>query len=252
MSGKKEKGILIVKTIIQRLIHRWHCESGYREVLVLAIPLILSTGAWTIQHFVDRMFLTWYSPEAIAASLPAGMVNWTITSLFVGTAAYVNTFVAQYYGAKRYQNIGPSVWQGIYLSIIVIILVLIILPFTNHFFQWIGHSPEVSYLENIYFRILLIGAPLTVINHATTGFFTGRGKTWIVMWINVVATGINIILDYLWIFGNLGFPEMGIEGAGWATVSSYLFATLLFFVFMIKPKFNTKYHTLKGFKFNYK
>ncbi|MCK4297145.1 MAG: MATE family efflux transporter, partial [Candidatus Marinimicrobia bacterium] len=98
--------------------NRWYRKGGFKDLLKIAIPLILSTGAWSIQHFVDRMFLTWYSPEAIAAAMPSGMLNFTIMSLFIGTASYVNTFVAQYYGSKKYKNVGPIVWQGIYIAII--------------------------------------------------------------------------------------------------------------------------------------
>lgn len=63
--------------IVGFLAKRWSSEGGYRSILSIAVPLILSTGAWSILHFVDRMFLTWYSPEAIAAAMPAGMVNIT-------------------------------------------------------------------------------------------------------------------------------------------------------------------------------
>ena len=89
------------------LKNRWNSVGGYREVLVVAIPLILSTATWSIQHFVDRMFLTWYSPETIAAAMPAGMLSFTVISIFMGTAGYVSTFVAQYHGARRFHRIGP-------------------------------------------------------------------------------------------------------------------------------------------------
>ncbi len=102
--------------MINYLKKRWHAKSGYREVLKLAIPLILSTSSISLQHFIDRMFLTWYSAEAIAASVPAGILAFTMMCLFIGTAAYVNPFVAQYYGAKQYQKISPVVWQGIYFA----------------------------------------------------------------------------------------------------------------------------------------
>ena len=80
------------------------------------LSLILSTGSWAVQHFVDRMFLAWYSAEAIAAAMPAGLLNFAIMSFFIGTASYVGTFVAQYYGAGVKARIGPAVWQGVYLS----------------------------------------------------------------------------------------------------------------------------------------
>ncbi|MCB0303312.1 MAG: MATE family efflux transporter, partial [Calditrichaeota bacterium] len=85
--------------MIYRLKQRWTAESGYREVLKIAFPLILSTASVSLQHFIDRVFLTWYSAEAIAASMPASLMSWTVICLFMGTAAYSGTFVAQYYGA---------------------------------------------------------------------------------------------------------------------------------------------------------
>jgi len=71
----------------------WSRQGGYREVLSTAFPLILGTSAWTLQQFVDRVFLTWYSPAAIAASMPAGILNFTFVSLFMGTVSYVTTFI---------------------------------------------------------------------------------------------------------------------------------------------------------------
>ena len=91
-------------------------EGGCREVLFVALPLIFSTSSLTIQHFVDRIFLSWYSRDAIAASMPAGLLNFTFMALFIGTAATVGTFVAQYSGAKMDHRIGPVVWQGFYFA----------------------------------------------------------------------------------------------------------------------------------------
>ena len=50
---------------------RWLGEGGYGEVLTIAVPMIQSMGSWSLMHFVDRMFLTWYSRDALAAALPA-------------------------------------------------------------------------------------------------------------------------------------------------------------------------------------
>ena len=58
-----------------------------RELLQVAVPLILSSGSISLMHGVDRIFLTWYSPDALAAALPAGIMNWTLLALPVGLAA---------------------------------------------------------------------------------------------------------------------------------------------------------------------
>ena len=139
------------------LKQRWNSQGGYREVLAIAVPLILSTASWSVQHFVDRMFLSWYAPEAIAAAMPAGMLHFSMVSIFMGTAGYVSTFVAQYYGAKRYQRIGPAIWQGVYVSIIGGLLILCVIPFAEPIFRMVGHSPQVRHNEVVYFQILCLG-----------------------------------------------------------------------------------------------
>ena len=73
-----------VANIITRQVgRRWGAEGGYRELFKLAIPLIVRTGAWSVQLFFDRTFLTWFSRKAVAAAVPAGVLNFTIVSLFL-------------------------------------------------------------------------------------------------------------------------------------------------------------------------
>ncbi|MDD5455129.1 MAG: MATE family efflux transporter [Candidatus Ratteibacteria bacterium] len=241
---------LLIKKISTGLINRWRCENGYRDILVVAVPLILSTSSWAVQHFVDRMFLTWYSPEAIAAAMPAGMLNFTIMSLFIGTASYAGTFVAQYYGAGIYKRIGPSIWQGIYIALAGGIIHLILIPLAPPAFALIGHEPLIQANEVIYFQVLCLGAFPGIASSAMGGFFSGRGKTWPIMWVNISATLVNLTLDYAMIFGHWGLPEMGMKGAALATVISGFFAFFVYLMLFCKKSYNKLYHTLKGFRLN--
>ena len=241
----------LFQTTIKKFNQRWHAESGYREVLKLAFPLVLSTGSVSIQHFVDRMFLTWYSPQAIAASVPGGIVSFTLMCLFIGTAAYVNTFVAQYYGAKQYQQIAPAVWQGIYFALVSGILFLVFIPLAKPIFSLAGHEPGVQVFEVQYFRILCLGALPVFITSAVSGFFGGRGETWIIMWVNILATGVNIALDYLLIFGNCGLPRLGMKGAAIATITAGYTSATVIFLFMMRSRYRKRYATLKNNRFNF-
>lgn len=236
--------------IINWLINRWRCENGYRDILVVAIPLILSTSSWALQHFVDRMFLTWYSPETIAAAMPAGTLNFTIMSLFIGTAGYAGTFIAQYYGAGIYKRIGPAIWQGIYFAIIGGVVHLMLIPLAKPIFAFVGHDPLVQQNEVIYFQVLCLGAAPGIASSAMAGFFSGRGKTWPIMWVNFSATLVNLTLDYAMIFGRWGFPELGMKGAAIATVISGCFAFILYIVLISRKTYDENYHTLKGIRFS--
>ena len=214
--------------MINYLVQRWRAEGGYREFLVIAFPLILSTAAWSVQHFVDRMFLTWYSTEAMAAALPGGMTNFVFASFFIGVASYVNTFVAQYNGAGRRRRVGPALWQGGYLAVISAAAAGILILLAQPIFDLIGHEASIREQEVTYFSILCFGHPPLILATALSCFYSGRGRTWMVFNVNVAATAVNIVLDYGLIFGKWGLPAWGIRGAAWATNLAEVFAALVF------------------------
>ncbi|HNS32164.1 MAG TPA: MATE family efflux transporter [bacterium] len=234
------------------LMGKWKKEGGYRDILILAFPLILSTSAWSIQHFVDRMFLSWYSTETIAASMPAGMTNFAILTVFMGTASLVSTFVAQYHGAGQHRKIGAILWQGIYIAMAGGVFHLLLIPLAEPFFNFVGHEPAIRTNEIVYFTVLCTGAFPAIASSAFGGFFSGRGKPWPVMWISFLQTGINIFLDYCMIFGKLGFPEMGIRGAALATVISGHISFAVYFMLAARKKYEERFATLSGRRFNLK
>lgn len=232
------------------LRQRWSADGGYREFLRIAVPLILSTASWSVQHFVDRVFLAWQSTEALAAVMPAGMTAFTIISLFMGIAGYANTFVAQYIGARRPERVGPAVWQGIYLALFSGLLALLPALLAEPLFELVGHDPAVRLQEAIYFRILCYGTGPQILSTAASCFFSGRGQTWTVLVVNVISISINIILDYGLIFGHWGLPQMGIAGAAWATNIGLLVAGLSFLFLFLRPAHREQFATLRGWRFD--
>ncbi len=238
--------------LFKPLINRWNEPDGYREILAMAIPLIISTGSWSIQSFIDRMFLAWYSTESIAAAMPAGILNFTFMSFFIGAAGYVTTFIAQYHGAGYPEKIGPSLWQGIYLSLIGGAVMLMIVPAAPVIFRLADHDAGIQELEVIYFTILCYGGFPAIAASSLSGFHSGLGKTWPIMWINISATLFNIIFDYLLIFGHAGFPEMGIKGAAIATALSGVVSVSLYIIIIFTKANNRAYHVISGFRLDKK
>jgi MATE family multidrug resistance protein len=239
--------------MLRRFKNRWKVENGYRHVLVIAIPLILSTGSWSIQQFIDRMFLSWHSEEALAAAMPAGILNFAIICLFVGTASYAGTFVSQYVGAQEDHRIGTVLWHSIFLSLAGAIVLLLVIPFSDTLFKIIGHNEKLQVMESTYFRILCFGGLGPILSSAFAGFFTGRGHNWPVMWVNLFTTIVNLILDYLLIFGIGPFPEMGIAGAALATVIAGFSSIILYSILIFRPKYELRFNVISGrtFDFNF-
>ena len=132
--------------------------GSIRELLQVALPLVISSGSVTLMYVVDRIFLTWHSPEALAAAMPASMVHWTLLSVPFGVAMYTNTFVSQYDGANRPDRIAASLWQAIYLALAAGVLLALLTPLAGPIFAWGGHEPAVQALEVRYLRVLCLGS----------------------------------------------------------------------------------------------
>lgn len=203
------------------------------EILKLAVPLILSMIGLVLMQFVDALFLSWYSTEAIAAVVPAGMAATLIISPFQGTAMFTSTLVAHYVGAKKPERAFGACWQGIYFSLICGLIVFAIGFAAEPLFNWAGHSEQISSLEKQYFAILCWFSFATICGSALSGFFSGKGRTTILMIVQLVGLGVNSILDYLLIFGRWGFPELGVSGAAIATVIAQGLVVLILFVLFL-------------------
>ncbi len=205
--------------------------GGMREILALAVPMAISTSTYAVLQLTDRLFLAWYSEEGVAASLSGGVLVWVFMCLPFGVAGYVQTFIAQYLGARREKEIGAILAQGLWVGLACIPIFACVIPLAPYFFA--SDDAKLAGLETIYFRISMLGAPAVVMAAALGAFFNGRGKPNIEMCSSLLAAGVNIALDYAMIFGVWGFAEQGVAGAAWATIISQWLkvAILLFFVY---------------------
>ena len=218
-------------------------EGGSRELLTLALPLVVSQGFMTVQVFVDTILLAWHDPREMAASFPAVMWFWLVFGLLQVTAGYVSTFVAQYTGAGRPERVGPAVWQGIHFAILAGLLFLLMVPAAPYLIAIGGHTPALQALEVVYLRCLCFAALPMLVMAAVNGFFSGRGQTWTVLAIEAAGTAVNVALALVLIFGRAGFPELGIAGAGWATVTGSWTSALVGLGLLLRPRYRREFNS---------
>ncbi len=230
----------------------WGRPSGGREVLLMSIPLVISALSWTVMTFIDRMLLNWVSETAMNAAFSAGAVWFAFICLPMGICAYTSTFVSQYFGDKQYGKIGPSVGQGVWVALLITPIMLLGIPLAPKIFELAGHSLELRGDEVLYLRILLWGAPAMLASQALAAFYSGRGKTSVVMLIDGGAAIVNLVLDYAMIFGKFGLPALGIEGAGWATVIALWLKFVIYFALILRKQNRLSFNTLSGLRFNRK
>lgn len=207
-------------------------EGSLGELWKIALPLMISSFSVMFMVFVDRMLLANYSTEAFNAAVSASTVGWAFVAGFMGLCCISEVFVAQYNGAGRKELMGVPVWQMIWVGI-----------FSSLFFfplaQWgnalIFSSPEQG-MERVYFRWMIYFGPAVAVYGALAGFFVGQGKTRLITFVSVGANAVNIVFDWLLIFGVEGYIEpMGVKGAAISTSLSSIFQTFILFLFFMSP-----------------
>lgn len=225
-------------------------RSRRKTLLRVAWPLIINSGSFALLNFADRLFLSWHSEAAFRASLPGGILFFTLVCGFMALAGITNTFVSQLWGSGDRIGCARATSQGIWLALLSTPLIVLLAPIGISLLRLSGHESEVLMLEEQYFKILLFGGGGMVLSSALSAFFSGRGRTRVVMSCNIIANVVNIILNYMFVFGQLGLPEMGIIGAAWGSVISSWICPLLFAALYFSPKNRCDFDTLGQLRFD--
>ncbi len=226
----------------------WRRAAGGREVLRVSAPLVVSSLSWTIMTFFDRVMLNWVSGTAMSAAFSSSAAWFALMSFPLGVCSFTNTFVAQYDGAGQSQHIGRVFWQAIWIALAFAPLVLLAIPLAPLLFALPGRGGEIYRFEVLFFQILCLGAPALILAQSGSAFYSGRGKTWVVMLVDAAAALLNLALDYCWIFGHCGFPAWGVAGAASATSVSLWTKAIVYLLLPLQRAHREKYGTLRGLK----
>jgi MATE family multidrug resistance protein len=230
-------------------------------LLKIALPMIVSQSFVAVQVLLDRVLLSWHSQLEQAATGNALIWYWQFFGLLQVTAGYSSTFVAQYTGANRPHRVGPAVWQGIHFAWAAGLLFLLLVPVAPWLVSLGGPDPVVQRHETVYLRCLCFAALPMFVMAAVNGFFSGRGQTWTVLLIEAFGTGVNVLLAVPLIFGERGLPwlglpgvpgvpELGITGAGVATVVGSWAAAALAVGLFLRRRYRTEFASLSGRRFD--
>jgi MATE family, multidrug efflux pump len=217
------------------------------ELVVIAIPMVVSQGAFTAMVFTDRYFMSQISPTHMAAALGGGVASFFCFSFFTGVLSYANALVAQYYGSGQWSKCTRVVTQSLLLVLFCLPLLLLAGWSVGHIFSAMGHDQAQEQLERAYFHILMWGSPIALVKICLASYFTGIGRTKVVMVAETLGVALNIPLSYVLIFGKAGMPEIGIVGAGVGTIISTLFTICLFAYFYFHRSHRLQFNVAESF-----
>lgn len=200
-----------------------HSGNGsVRGLVRLALPLAASTGLGFFLHYVNRTVLSWHSPEALAASLPAGMLAWTFQGLFIVSCGYLGVFAAQHVAAGDRREAGAMAWPMLALAALGLACSAVLIPFRGQLAAIFGTEPTVErgLAELLGWYLAEVG-PLAAAA-GIAGFCGGIGRTGLVLAMSVAGAATCIALNCWLVLGGLGVPALGITGAGIASLATAL------------------------------
>ena len=222
------------------------------ELVRIALPMVVSQGTFAVMIFTDRYFMSQIDPAHMAAALGGGVASFFSFCFFVGLFSYSNALAAQYLGAGEHEKCPRVVTQGMIMTVMSAPFLTLITFLVAGIFAGMGHEPEQVELERTYYLILMSGVLVTLAKVCISSYFAGIGRTHVVMICDVFGLVINVPLCYVMVFGKLGFPALGIVGAGISTVIATLLAFLLFIAFYFRKEHREKFAVRRSFSLDLK
>jgi MATE family multidrug resistance protein len=207
---------------------RARIPGGYREVVRLALPVVVSMLAQTLASAVESALLGRFGTVEQGAAGLGGALLWSILLACNCSGMGVQICVAQAMGAQRRPDCGAITWQGMYITGLAWLPMLVIGVYALPLVRFMAPSPELLEPTALYLRIELLGGLPALLNLTLVGFFRGLGDTRTPLFVVLVVQTLNILLDLLLIFGMAGCPRLGIAGAALATVSAGTIGTAIY------------------------
>jgi len=190
-------------------------------LLNLAVPIALQHLLINSLTFVDTFFMSQLGDIALSASGMASQCNWLLSMASFGICSGAALFVSQFWGAKKYEDIEKT-YAIAALSALFVSMVFFFgaFLFSEKIMALFNKNPDVINCGSSYLKIAAFSYPATVLSSVMCTVLRSTEKVRLPMFVSLISTSFNIVLDYCMVFGAFGFPEMGVVGAALATAIS--------------------------------
>jgi multidrug resistance protein, MATE family len=209
----------------------------YSRLLKLAMPLVLTQAGQMTVQLIDNAMVGHFGTAELAAASFANNIYIVIMLSGLGVFMGVTPLVGLARGAKDDSQVAATMKSGFVLAAYLIPCITLISWSLTWFMPYMGQTDEVARLAIPYYRTLVIAIIPFLLFAVLKQIGEGLGNTFAAMVVTLACTLLKVVLNYGLIFGNLGFPKLGLRGAGYATVVSRVAMPLLLYAgFMhLKP-----------------
>lgn len=225
----------------------------YKRILQVALPAIAGLSTQMVVSLVDSAMVGRLDEAtyALAAMGIGVLATWALISFFSSLATGIHVVVARKYGEGDYKACGATLNNSLLLAVSVGAIVAM----AGVFFSYpIAHlfaaDDTVGNLASEYLYYRFMGIPFFLISVSFRGFFFGINKTKIFMFSGVITNFLNVIFNYIFIYGEFGAPRMGLAGAGLGSTLATVFDGLFYITIILLPSYRKRFQNLKNLVVN--
>lgn len=213
---------------------RYH--QDIKPLMKLVIPLLMTGLIGGLVYFFQTLFLAHIGTKALAAGALVSWLNWVLVVVVFGILGAINILVAHFFGAKNYQEICRVTRDGLIVALLLWLPTFFLFWNMAPIFLVFGQKPAIVELAIPYLHALAYGLLPNFLMIALLELMIGLGNTRIVIFITALSVLLTICFSYVLMFGEYGFPNLGIAGAGWGCALSNIITFFVFFLYLIFHK----------------
>lgn len=224
-------------------------KRHYKELIYLGVPIMVGQLGTIILGFADTMMIGHHSAAELSA---AGFVNtlFNLAIIFgLGFSYGLTPIVGALYGRGEEEEAGGKLKNSLLANLLIAVFLCVVMGILYLNLDKLGQPEELLPFIKPYYLILWASLPLIMLFNAFKQFADGITDTQTPMWILLGGNVLNIVGNYLLIYGTFGFPELGLLGGGLSTLFARLMMLVVFIgIFFLSPRYKT---FLRGFRRSY-
>lgn len=213
-----------------------------KETIQLAYPVMIGQLGFMMMGVVDSLMVGEIGAVSLAAASLGNSLTMVIFIVSLGVAIAVTPLVAISSGTGNWLECEEYFKQSIIINLTFGLITFGAIFFASYFIRFLDQPREVVEQASSYTRIIGFSIIPALIFHSYKQFIEGLSFTKPAMYFSILANLVNVFINWLLIFGNLGFPELGLDGAGWATFMSRVFMAVSLIIYVNRSVSFEKYN----------
>ena len=225
----------------------------YRSIMTVAFPLIIGNFIQSLVLITDMAFLSHLGELEYDAVGNAGLIYITFFMIAIGFGDAMQIVMARFIGNSQIKNVSQTFQSGILSMMALATLFFLVMQFVIP--DWLenyAHNPEIGRLQNEFLGVRSYSIFISLMAYALMAFLLAVGKTKIVFITSIVMSLVNILGDYVLIFGEWGFPALGVEGAALASMLADISTVLILTIYFAKSKWIKDYQLFRKLHWEFK